>query len=207
MVMIDDSSRTGKGLTPATPENHVHKDEDFHLSDDFHKELNRLADSERQGYQGSDPGVLARLALEKRIKKAKRKRRIFWGVMVLIALLLGGLYYLATTYIKPIRDQHVRMCAISAGEGNYFATGQRVYDYSYYSLFGFQLVDSSTRTEKTSVNINGQKMIIVGITGKNYETVHVGQGEKGQQVIEAADQYVFVINDEVKMITYEGFCR
>lgn len=205
--MIDDSSRTGKDIVHSTPGEDTQKGEELFLSDDFHKELNRLADSERQGYQGSDPGVLARLALEKRIKKAKRKRRLFWGMILLLAALLGGLYYLATTYIKPIRDQHVRMCAISAGEGNYFATGQRVYDYGYYSLFGFQIVDNSTRTEKTEVNINGQKMIVVGISGKDYKTVHVGQGEKGRQVLERAEQYVFVINDQVKMISYEGFCR
>lgn len=183
------------------------KEEQVHFDPDFYDRLEKVQNKERNRYTGNDAGILAQLALERRWKKDRRKRKIFWWSILILALLIGAVGYALYTGFKTVRDQHVRMCAVSNGDGDYFATGQRVYDYSYYSLLGFQFTDTSKRSEKTQVNVNGQKMIVVGITGNEIKQVNIGQGEKGTQVLPAAEKYMFIIGDQVKMITYEGFCR
>lgn len=207
--MIDGDPRQNQVSVTVVGKDDSTREEQVNFDPDFYNRLEKVQNKERERYTGNDAGILAQLALERRWKKDRKKRKVFWWSLILILLFVGvvgyGLYY----NLQTVRDQHVRMCAVKQGEGKegYFVTGQRVYDYTYHTLFGYQLQNKAERVEKSQLNVTGQKMLVVELTGNDYQTVKIGQGEKGTQVLARADRYMFIIDDEVKMISYEGFCR
>lgn len=183
---------------------------DPELQEELRKQLIALDEKGALGYTDTDPGVRARLALEQKLAKMKKRRRNFYLFLLVLVVLFGAVGYWASTQVKTFSDEYTRSCAVrnSGEQGGQFVTGHREYSYKFKSLFGHRLIDEDAVTEKTFLHVRGEKTMVIGLTGNNAETLRIGQGERGdRQPLQVADTYIFIINDHVEMISYEGFCR
>ena len=159
-----------------------------------------------------DPGSVARELLAKRaeVKRLKRRRlidrSIFWFVIIGIFAVLGYfLYTLAMSSYETGRYSDERQCKVVTE--NLTITGKRTYSYPYKSMFGFRVIDESKVSEQTVINVTGDKMAIIGLTGKRWWGYRIGQGERGIQILKPADHYTISTDKGLAVVTYKGFCQ
>lgn len=159
-----------------------------------------------------DVGSMARELLERKaeVKRLKRKRIIdrciFWLVILSGVGVLGYFAYgLALANYETGRYSDERQCKVVTD--NLTITGKRTYSYPYKSLFGFRLVDESKVSEQTVINVTGDKMSIIGLTGKRWWGYRISQGERGIQILKPADTYTISTDKGLAVVTYKGFCQ
>lgn len=164
------------------------------------------------GGQSPDAGSVAREALEafQRLRKNKRRKRIkFWAGWVVFMLLMAGVVFagwsVMPNYVVAGRYSVVSDCKIPFGEGE--ITGKRTYSYAYKSLFGYHLVDESTRLEKTEINIDGNKLTILGQEGSKWWRQNIGLGERGTVALKPAELYWFVSDKNTALSPHSGLCK
>jgi hypothetical protein len=160
-----------------------------------------------------DKGSLARMLLETRKENKRLKRnRLIAGVLwrLLFAVIIGGLVYGAYLYVMSSittgRYTDERSCKVS--KGNLTISGKRTFSYPYKTLFGFRLVDENKVLVDTVMNVNGDKITVVGLKGnKTYWQNKAGMGEKGIMILKDADIYLFQTDKELIVATSDGFCN
>lgn len=156
-----------------------------------------------------DAGIKARAAVAGR-KAAYAAKRTFmlmvYGCIfagVLLAAAVG--YYGYTTFTKGHLSDY-RPC--SADVGGIAITGTRTFSYSYNELFGFRWFKPAETDEKTIINVTGNAMQIIGLTGtKHWWGVNIDTGERGQQILKPADSIVFIIGKKMNAVEYKSFCQ
>ena len=159
-----------------------------------------------------DPGALARELLNKRteVQRLKRKRIVdrclFWLLVIAVLSIAGHFAYKAVmANYETGRYSDERQCKVVTD--NLTITGKRTYSYPYKSLFGFRLIDESKVSEQTVINVTGDKMAIIGLTGKRWWGYRIGQGERGIQILKPADHYTISTDKGLAVVTYKGFCQ
>lgn len=159
-----------------------------------------------------DPGSLARelLARKAEVKRLKRKRIfdrcLFWLLVIAVLSIAGHFAYKAVmANYETGRYSDERQCKVVTD--NLTITGKRTYSYPYKSLFGFRLIDESKVSEQTVINVTGDKMAIIGLTGKRWWGYRIGQGERGIQILKPADHYTISTDKGLAVVTYKGFCQ
>jgi len=160
----------------------------------------------------SDAGAKARDALFafQLLQKENRRKRIkFWtGWLVFLMLVAGaafGTWYVLPNYVVSGRYSVVAEC--KAPFGNSEITGKREYSYAYKSLFGYHLVDESTKLEKTTIDITGNKLTILGQNGDKWWRQNIDTGERGVAILKHADMYWFVSDKNTALVPASGFCN
>jgi len=156
-----------------------------------------------------DAGLVAREKLE-----AKRKsRKGLWLTLtafilgVLIALGLAG-HRVYQEYLKPgVRVTDYRECLYEDAERKIELTGKREYSYVQKEFFGIQYRDSKQVLEKTVINVRGNAMSITGLSEGSWQSVYVGEGEQGIQILMPADLYVISLGKKVAVFDYQSFCK
>ena len=159
-----------------------------------------------------DAGSIAREALEtfQQLRKNQRRKRIkFWlGWMVFLLLLVGvgvGGWSVMPNYVVSGRYSVVSDCKVPFGDTE--LTGKRTYSYAYKSLFGYHLVDESTKLERTEMNVEGSKLTILGQEGGKWWRQNIGLGERGTVVLKPADLYWFITDKNTALVPHSGLCK
>lgn len=159
-----------------------------------------------------DAGARAREALAAfNVLKVEHRRRFirFWTGWLVFLLLVGGvlfgLWKILPEYMITGRYTVVAECKVPFGDSE--LTGKRTYSYAYKSLFGYHLVDESTRLERTTLDINGNKLTILGQNGEKWWRQNISLGEKGIAILKHADTYWFVSDKNTALVPYSGFCN
>ncbi len=159
----------------------------------------------------TDFGAAARerlMAKQKRMRIASTIRLFVLGFLVIFLLGAGGFGYYQWDNRLVARTTDTRSCTVSFGNSEERITGTRTFSYQFTEIMGYQFRDNSKVDEKTSIDVNGTPMTIIAMTGRQYEPIHVGMGEKGKQVIPKADMYAFTVdNKRTVMVEYRAFCR
>lgn len=160
----------------------------------------------------SDAGAKARDALFafQLLQKENRRKRIkFWtGWLVFLMLVAGaafGTWYVLPNYVVSGRYSVVAECKVPFGTGE--LTGKREYSYAYKSLFGYHLVDEATKLEKTTLDITGNKLTILGQHGDKWWRQNIETGERGVAILKPAEMYWFVSDKNTALVPASGFCK
>ncbi|MNM20168.1 hypothetical protein D3C81_305030 [compost metagenome] len=161
-----------------------------------------------------DAGAMARdalLAVQRLKRENKRKRIRFWSGWLVFLLLIAGITYgtwrVLPEYVVTGRYTVPSTCSVPLGKGE--LTGNREYSYQYKSLFGYHLVDESTALERTTIDVKGDKLIVLGwdkTTGKTWRQ-NIGMGEKGIAILKHADIYWFLTDKDMATVPYSAFCN
>lgn len=159
-----------------------------------------------------DVGSMARELLEKKAEVKRLKRKHLINRLVLWFVILGGIgvlgyfvYGLGLANYETGRYSDERQCKVVTD--NLTITGKRTYSYPYKSLFGFRLIDESKVSEQTVINVTGDKMSIIGLTGKRWWGYRIGVGERGVQILKPADTYTISTDKGLAVVSYKGFCQ
>lgn len=172
---------------------------------------NKLVEDWAQEKQ-TDVGAMARELLERKAEVKRLKRKHFINRLVLWFVILGGIgvlgyfaYGLGLANYETGRYSDERQCKVVTD--NLTITGKRTYSYPYKSFFGFRLIDESKVSEQTVINVAGDKMSIIGLTGKRWWGYRIGVGERGVQILKPADTYTISTDKGLAVVTYKGFCQ
>jgi len=158
----------------------------------------------------SDAGSKALDALNRVQKENRRKtvrRRWWWaGILFLLSALLGGVGYFAFLNVKIEPHSFIRTCRVKYGDG--LITGTREYLYKSRSLFGWELTQKSDMEFKTTIALKNDKITILGLDDdrKIYWRMNFGIGDRGDQPVKPANEYIFIGEKADAMITSDAFC-
>lgn len=156
-----------------------HLEEDYKIA--LGVELERILSGQDPTAFQEDPGILAREKLLKNLERFQKRRKRFYSFLFVFILLLGAVGYWVYSQVETLYDRHYRTCSVKLeDQEDFFVTGQRMYDYSYKSLFSFRIMDNNDMHQKTHMDINGQAMTIIGLAqnGTAWWRLNIGQGEK-----------------------------
>lgn len=157
-----------------------------------------------------DAGILARERVEaKRFKRNRTLMRIFTCFLITI---FGGLaaagYRVYVEVQKPgVRYTDYRQCKYEDLENKVELTGIREYSYKQKEFFGIQYRQGSEVLEKTSLDVRGTAMSIVGLQEGSWKSVYVGEGERGIQLLMPAELYVVTVGKKAAVFNYADFCK
>lgn len=160
-----------------------------------------------------DAGEKAANLLRTRMKKVARTALIrTWMVFSLIltiavaALAGAGYYFWQHRVVTPVTYE--RACRWQIND-KLEVTGRRTYTFQQNELFGIRWNDAKGVLEKTSVDVIGKQMLVVGLTADDkWWGYPISTGERGIQNLKPADSYVFVIEgDKVGAVKYNEFCK
>lgn len=156
-----------------------------------------------------DAGAEAR----ERLESKRKSRKVLWTVLTVLTLFLIAAVSLAgyrvyLEYKKPgVRVTDYRTCKYVSEEQNFELTGKRKYSYMQKEFFGIQYRESKKVTESTEVDVRGTAMNIVGLSEGAWESVYVGEGERGIQILMPAELYVITIGKKTAVFNYADFCK
>ena len=156
-----------------------------------------------------DAGAEAR----ERLESKRKSRKVLWTVLTVLTLILITAVSLAgyrvyLEYKKPgVRVTDYRTCTYVSEEQNFELTGKRKYSYMQKEFFGIQYRESKKVTESTEVDVRGTAMNIVGLSEGAWESVYVGEGERGIQILMPAELYVITIGKKTAVFNYADFCK
>lgn len=156
-----------------------------------------------------DAGAEAR----ERLESKRKSRKVLWTVLTVLTLFLIAAVSLAgyrvyLEYKKPgVRVTDYRTCKYVSEEHNFELTGKRKYSYMQKEFFGIQYRESKKVTESTEVDVRGTAMNIVGLSEGAWESVYVGEGERGIQILMAAELYIITIDKKTAVFNYADFCK
>jgi hypothetical protein len=155
-----------------------------------------------------DAGALAADKMRKRTAAqtaATYFRRTVYFFLTVLLMVIGLIVWYG--YENKVTGRFIddRSCEFSIG--NREMTGIRTYSYPYTEIFGFRFIDTSTIEEKTTINIRGDAMTVVGHSSTGWWAINIGTGEIGKQVIKNAESYTFVMGKAVNVIPYRQLCK
>lgn len=161
-----------------------------------------------------DPGIRARTRLETRGQKIKRAAvRTYLILLTLLVAVVGGLgYYIyhQTFEVPGKRLTDYRPCSYVDEKLGLEITGRREFSYLERSLFGVHYRLEKDISERTQIDIRGEAITAVGLTGdkaKPFWAKFADMGERGIMILDPANQYVFTTKKKAVVIDYDQFCR
>lgn len=159
--------------------------------------------------QSSDKGAEAVDRMRARAQAAAKAKKVFKftiliivGLVLLVAAALGYYGYM-TRVTGYLVDE--RQCKWMVGDTE--LTGSRLYSYPYQEYFGYRFINTKVIDEKTKIDIAGNPIQVVGLSGDDFWVVNVGMGERGKQVLKHADNYIFTMGKNVAVAKYKTFCK
>lgn len=175
-----------------------------------------LTESVEDSLDSVDKGAKAREALmayQEQLRQRKRKRIRFWTGWLVFLLLITGIIYgtwkTLPEYVVTGRYTVTSECKASFDNGKGEITGKREYSYAYKSLLGYHLVDEGSALERTVINVNGDRLTVLGWdqkTGKTWRQ-NIGAGERGIAILKHADLYWFLSDKGMATVPYTAFCN
>lgn len=172
-----------------------------------------------------DKGLTAKAKLAARMAARKTARLIRWSIAAAISLTIICAALVVTYGYKTMevgRDPFIRNCSVKLSSG-VEVTGKREYVQKYHKIFGFKLIDTRQGYEKTTLDIRGVAMTVVGQYTKakpvnpedgseptaeeRWWAAQMEAGDKERLVLRGADNYTFVAGKGVAVVKYEEFCK
>jgi len=159
-----------------------------------------------------DKGLLAKdkLMVRSRAQKIKQAMvRLYVGLTLLILIALGAAGWLIyQEYQKPGKLQsYYRNCSYTNEQSGIEITGKREYFYRDKNIFGFHLREISDLEDKTTIDVRGEPMTVVGMSEGKWWSKYSDMGERGALPVKAADVYVISTKKVGFPIPYAEFCK
>lgn len=154
---------------------------------------------------GSEAATIMRERNDKKLKfHIRLMRDMLVGVLIVTVLAVVGigitLYQNRITGFEP----YERQCKVEVGRVTIMGT--RTFHQPFTEIQGHRIVDKSKILEKTTMSVKGSPYNVLLIKGKESKLVKAGLGEVGTLPLEAADQYVFVVDGTPVMVDYQTLC-
>lgn len=175
--------------------------------------------------RGEDKGLSAKAKLAARVAARKTARMVRWCIAASISLTIICASLVVAYGYKTMevgRDPFVRTCSVKLSNGTE-VTGKREYVQKYHKIFGFKLIDTRQGYEKTTLDIRGVAMTVVGQYTKakpvnpedgseptaeeRWWAAQMEAGDKERLVLRGADNYTFVAGKGAAVVKYEEFCK
>lgn len=158
-----------------------------------------------------DAGEAARAKVMTRGQKVKRAVVRTYILIITCAVLLaaGAVGYVYYEFTKPgKRMVDFRTCQFVDEKMGIEITGKREYSYLERSLFGVNFRLDKDIEEKTTIDIKGDAITVVGINKDgSWWNKFADMGERGIMILNHADQYVFATKKKAPVVGYEQFCH
>lgn len=174
-----------------------------------HSDLINLTTPGRKAANG-DPGAVARDRLKSRASKLKTavvRTYIVLTTLVLLALGGAGWYVYDAFTNSASRYVDYRPCSYVDEANGITITGRREFSYMQHSVLGMQFRMEGKVDEKTQIDVQGESMTVVGMTGSKWWATYIDVGERGIQILKPADVYVITTKKKAAIIDYSAFCR
>lgn len=174
--------------------------------------LEDLGTGRTDGQNQPDKGALARDRLELRsadvFRRARRVMFVFWTVIATSAILVAGFIgWVLWDTRKPGYMSYNVECKVS--KNDVIVTGTRNFGQPYIDFAGvYRYHDLRDVKVKTSIDLDGSTMEIVGLNKDSNWWVTVGKGEFGSKPINPAEKYVMIIGGKERIVFTDGdFCK
>lgn len=168
-------------------------------------ELSELAEHHQ------DAGAACRDKLTMRQKAVARARMIWRFIKITFVLTLlamsGTLAYKVQDLPREYKVDN-RPCHFVDEAKGIELTGNRAYSYYQRELFGIQFRSADEVKAKTTFEVNGTEMTVIGTGPGTWWSKYIGMGSVGKhEPLPDAETYTFVIGKKAVAVDSKAFCR
>lgn len=177
---------------------------------EYHGELPAEVDYDASSRQmATDAGANAAERIRTKSSAYQKAKRVFntivGGILALAIVIIAsaGYYAYSTKTVGHFTDS--RPCSWKVGE--VVVTGTRTYTYPYTQIFNFRSINTDLIEERTSLNVDGNGITIIGLNNDTWWSTSVKEGERGAQILKPSTSYVFQIGKNIGVAKYGEFCK
>lgn len=161
--------------------------------------------------QARDAGIACREKLSLKQKAITRARAIWQFIKVLFVMSLlgmsGALAYKVNDLPRKYQVDN-RPCHFVDEAKGIELTGNRAYSYYQRELFGIQFRTKDEVQAKTTLEVTGNEMMVLGTGPDIWWAKHIPMGSVGKfEPLAEAETYTFVIGKKAVAVDSKAFCR